>query len=565
MVKVKNNFIPLYFLLFFLLIGFIPSLFWGLPDESRKEILLDKVYMNSRTYDEMAKYRKELFNDNGSIFLTKSISDTFLSDTDKNDNIRIIKASKDNMPFFLSLIRAYLIRTYEPDITNILNALSSMNPKRFDFFPNTFSYGITYLVPCGVFLKILSFFNLLTLKHDLAFYMENLHELSRIYLAIRIFNFLGILGILFFLYKILSACLNKNDTFLSLIFLFFVPAFFSFIFEVKPHTYGLFYFLASYYFFFVSENKTKIGSIVSGALFASLSFSAMPVYLPYSLILLLLKYFELRKNREKFLFLFFSFFVSALIFNAYIFVYPELFLSEIARQNSFYSYRDGVFGSFCGFLKESYRLFGGLFLLFALFGFFVEKRKNLKMLSFMVVSIILGVKFVYVRFFLPVFLPLTYWLGIFLSYLNAGNKRFPYFFALFFYVPVFFCNLYGFISDSTEYSTRNEAGRYINRNIPKGANIILSELPNNYTFPPFKIYNYNLIIIKELEKNLTKFKESAYLISRYPVDNKGLELVAYYGPKLTLCRKAEKALYFSDISCFIYYYGNKRPKQESKT
>lgn len=104
------------------------------------------------------------------------------------------------------------IRSFHPDEQNILKSIAGMSPEKLDFNPHFFEYPSAQIYLVAVNLKILSLFNLVTLKPDIDYYFEHPEEMAKIYFSGRILTIImSIVGLIFFISVATWLC-GKNGS-----------------------------------------------------------------------------------------------------------------------------------------------------------------------------------------------------------------------------------------------------------------------------------------------------------------------------------------------------------------
>lgn len=83
------------------------------------------------------------------------------------------------------LVRRYRLYTYQPDEMINLRAFSRMKPSQLSLDPRLYQYGGLWFYPAGAVLKAASLTPLLTLRTDVAFYLDNPDQIGRMYVVLR--------------------------------------------------------------------------------------------------------------------------------------------------------------------------------------------------------------------------------------------------------------------------------------------------------------------------------------------------------------------------------------------
>lgn len=82
-------------------------------------------------------------------------------------------------------------------------AISNLNPLKFDFNPDDFTYGGLYFYSVAASFVVGKVFGILSLAKSIEYYFYHTQEVANMYLIIRILSLLGIIGsaILLFYYQ----------------------------------------------------------------------------------------------------------------------------------------------------------------------------------------------------------------------------------------------------------------------------------------------------------------------------------------------------------------------------
>ena len=88
---------------------------------------------------------------------------------------------------------------YAGDDSIILKALENLDPIKFDFDPNFYIYSGGFVYSSAVLLGVLDYINIIKLKNNITYYIENPVEIGNIYLSLRyLVLFAFLLGFLIF-------------------------------------------------------------------------------------------------------------------------------------------------------------------------------------------------------------------------------------------------------------------------------------------------------------------------------------------------------------------------------
>lgn len=134
------------------------------------------------------------------------------------------------------VVLRYRLYTSQPDEMINLRAFAQMKPRELKFDPRLYQYGGVWFYPAGVALKFASLTGFVTLRPDLAFYLDHPESLARLYLVLRLVStgwaLLAVLAI-----YVLSRQLGANKVMCTLTAVCFatMPGVVVFAHEAKPH------------------------------------------------------------------------------------------------------------------------------------------------------------------------------------------------------------------------------------------------------------------------------------------------------------------------------------------
>jgi hypothetical protein len=95
------------------------------------------------------------------------------------------------------IVRRYRLYSNQPDEMITFRSLSGMKPARLDFDPRMYQYGGLWIYPIGALLRVGGALHLVTIRSDLAFYLDHPDAFSRFYLLARGYSALwGLIGVL---------------------------------------------------------------------------------------------------------------------------------------------------------------------------------------------------------------------------------------------------------------------------------------------------------------------------------------------------------------------------------
>jgi Dolichyl-phosphate-mannose-protein mannosyltransferase len=137
------------------------------------------------------------------------------------------------------IIRRYRLYSDQPDEMITFRSLSRMKPSHGDLDPRLFQYGGLWIYPIGVLLKLASLVGIVTLKSDLAYYLDHPEQFGQFYVLARLYAAVwGLFGV-GVIYGIGKEWTGKWLVALTAAVLFAVmPVVVSAAHEAKPHLPG---------------------------------------------------------------------------------------------------------------------------------------------------------------------------------------------------------------------------------------------------------------------------------------------------------------------------------------
>ena len=492
---------------------YLAGIRWGLPNQARYDLVLAPGQQGKPLYERMAQSRELLF-DNAAIFTaTKSLTKTLAPDMRTLQNgARLIENDERSFPYYMSFARSFLLRTIEPDITNIFNAFAAVHPGKGDFFPDNFMYGLVFVGLYGGILFLLSLLNLVVLSHDVVFYLLHIGELAALYLSLRIFSLI-VTGISAFLvYHIMRSRAERFWAHTACLLYLLLPVTIMMTYEVKPHSLALLFLLAGMYM--LGRIYARRGQRVPYRLFvmAGAAFACSVGTVPTSLALvgvfcleagyMLQVYRKGSGCRGGYGVMLIVLFLLSMGFFVYAFIYPNAFMTEIAKQQRFYPVVWAMaVPSVSLWIQQLLSASSIPFMLCAVTGMIADRRFWVRYVLLAGASAGMFFKFYRIAFalrFSVVIVPVCVIAAIWFLRLIWQRNRWAGALLL----VVVFCSTgraalstaYDFYVESRPDAPRVRAGQWINAHVPKEAAVGMSKLPTNYNVPPFRLYDHPLYI-----------------------------------------------------------------------
>lgn len=138
------------------------------------------------------------------------------------------------------IVRRYRLYTYQPDEMITMRALAGMRPGEGRLDPRLYQYGGLWIYPVGAMLKLGSVAKLVTLKPDVAWYLDHPEEFGRLYVVARLYTVMwGLVGIgaVFWITRRLTGGRLLPAAFAALCFIW-MPVVINMAHEAKPHLPG---------------------------------------------------------------------------------------------------------------------------------------------------------------------------------------------------------------------------------------------------------------------------------------------------------------------------------------
>lgn len=411
----------------------------------------------------------------------------------------------------LHSLRSVLLQNRFPDEQKTLYALSRIKPGELKLDPTIYQYGGLYLYSCGLAIKICSLVGICKLSSDAAFYMTDQRQTALLYTAAKVTGavaaaffsvLLFVFGLSFFSFEI---------GLFSALFACFLPSISFEAHSFKPFAFFLPFWLASSYFAVKSIKDSKhfdfyyfISGIFSGLSAGSMLFGSFS-----SFSFLAAWFIRSRQHKKssflKFLYAPLGFLIAFFLVNPYYILSFKNAFHELTHVGSMHSFQISLSNMLHYSFFELHKILSWPVIIFATVGaFFAIVRRDLY-----VAIIASPLPFFYfytanAHWDFPHYsMPLVA-VMVFLAGYGAANliNRYKFFYALIFLGLLWnIGNLFYYKKVFVENEKNlNDAGRWINSNIPKGSSIATSVYPyfGFKSYPPFSLLDYS---IKVLDNN----------------------------------------------------------------
>ncbi len=232
---------------------------WGLPDIKRQKILIGDDHLSQ---EEIALF----------------------------ENLRDLTPARiKNMSSHEVKIMGYrhfTVASSAVDEGNVLGHLSRINPKKFDFDPDIYHYGTSYLYPMGAIIFALKSLGILHVTKDTIYYTQHPSNIAFMYTIGRMLNIIAVLGTLIVLNKLGNMLAGRLAGVLAMLAYLFSTAVLNNTLVSKPHVYAAFWgILGVYLLVTYKANNRKIYIVLSAlaiglAMGASLPAGSLSIFFP---------------------------------------------------------------------------------------------------------------------------------------------------------------------------------------------------------------------------------------------------------------------------------------------
>lgn len=420
----------------------------------------------------------------------------------------------------------FLRGSFQPGLVAITDAFLHIRISSFDFFPDTFGYGIVYFFLCRIVLVFFDLFGFVTVTNELLFYLFDITRLGRLYLSLRIFNLLysGLSALLVYMFSRLFV--GRQFSFFNAIVYFLVPTTMLSNQVIGPHALGTFFCLAMLYFCVrILRGEEYSFYMFMCSLSAGLAFGAdypLIVYVALTGITYLsvinrqhLFLFSSR-SRQIFFTLYFPLGLCCMVVGMYALHYSDLFIEEFhvyrgylqtlradfshAKVYNWSFAESDIFAHAFNFFPLVARYLGWPYLILGIFGMCMVQRVRFFFFALFLVSFALYCiqppHLIWVSF-----LTLVPLLIITTSYVCETLVRSHFLKTTILLICIVSMVPLGrsmaeskhFYYGQFDYSTGVQAGRWINKNIKEDSTIMLCNSPMIFSVPPFRVSQYRVV------------------------------------------------------------------------
>ncbi|MFH1368213.1 MAG: glycosyltransferase family 39 protein [Elusimicrobiota bacterium] len=493
---------------------------WGIPGETRKDLVMPKELDNAAFYNFMVSARNDIYENSGNSPLGRVKKDA----SGPADLTPIMKTmgvkTRENPVFYRNrtalsnFIRPYLLRSCHTDEQMTIASLGGMRPEKLDFNPRIFQYGGAYIYSVGAWFACLKLAGILKLTTDLSFYFQNPVEMGKFFTAGRIMNSIFTSLSILMLFIICKRFFTETAGLIAALFFTLLPAVVIQQHIMKPYCMGTFFALSCLYFsILLSESGESMKYYVLSGACLGLTVASMPFYgLIAAAPLTVFAAGGRFKVKNIALFTVSALSVFALTNPYWILDYKGL-LSEVV---SFTAVKGSGSGKFSDFIYYIFRQIpsgapAGIILSFlggiALFSAKPGKKERIILISGVIPLLLSAwiwrshnISIHNTRVLLPWLAILCIPSAVMFERLLSKNRVFAVSLVLLAAVTfqlsaasaVCVRNL---INDTYRDSSRVTAGKWINENLPYGSSIGVFYFPEPSHVPPFNFINYRLTVI----------------------------------------------------------------------
>ena len=429
--------------------------------------------------------------------------------------------------------RSFLLRSYGPDEQATLKAISNMEPSRLNFNPRFFFYGGLYLYLLAAFLQLLSLFGIITVRPDISYYFLHPEQMGMLFTAGKVFGAIFASLAVYFVYKTGSRLYNRRTGLIAALVFSITPAVTAWSHYLNPYAFTLFWMMLSLFLCAKLFGSDETRYYAFSGLSAGLAAGSLVLYgfvvfsIPAIQFLKNLKngfraaVFSLFDRKIWFALLFFmaGFFLT----NPYILTYFRHLSSEASTAATYFPFKLSLANIWYYLRHTVLAAFGlpawlmaGCGCLYALLK--REKEDILLLLLLFTAVVYFSCSMAHFMHYGLFIVPLLILLGArFVDRLLAQKGLFKIAGILSLAVILICTFSYSLSIDiaASRKNTRTAAGEWINKNIPAGAVIGMTELPSPWRTPPFNFFGYQLAITGWSESELKKASPEYFIVEEH--------------------------------------------------
>ena len=500
---------------------------WGVPDDERISLVFGSREIISGISGIMKESRDDIRSQLESPLQEQKYEEKSIGLDMKGKTVHIPRSQLDGA-------RSFLIRSYGGDEQRPLVSLSGMKPGKLDLNPRMYFYGGFYLYGLGAFLKMLSVFKLVTVQSNSAYYFINPSEMGKIFIAARAYSAIFASLAVYLMYMIGALLFNRKTGLIAALFFCLTPGVVLWSHYLSPFAFTLFWLNLSLYFCAQIYKTGRFRYYILSGVFAGLASGAL-IHYGYVLLGVPLAHFlrsvkegngillSLKKIFSKKILISLCLFLACfLAVNPYYVISLKTMIAEFrhAKQwwRSEYSPRNWAYH----FVKVLPYQFGWLIWIAAAAGLvFAAARHTAEDIFFLALTVPL---YIYISssttYYAHYGLPLVPFMLMPAAAMLGREGGFPGK-RIAFSAFIAAIALYTFALDVSYdrifagVNIRTQAGRWIDKEIPKGSSVGMLETPSPWRTPPINPFRYRIVVTARDSKILEKERPEYYYINEF--------------------------------------------------
>jgi len=450
--------------------------FWGLPNSNRLTLLGgSQSVANHLSAIKQAKTQ------------AKKIGTTNLSD-------------QDRIHFAL---REFLISPFAGDDNFTLNAIRNLNPYKLKLDPHFYIYGGGFIYTGAFFLQVSAWLGYTHLISDVEFYLLHPEELGKIFAVLRfmvaIFASAGIL----LTYHLARSHYNTTTAQLTALFMLSVPLIHQTSRAIEPHIFVVPFFITAFIFITSFAQKLKRKHLVLAAVFSgfSVGIQVLSGYIAVAFFTALFILYQSHRINIRQIVQFVLFYgliaaIAGFAINPYYLLNFDGFMQDFNRGTS-----NQLLNAFKFWAPYQISLFLLLLCLITpVFYLFKHQKDIFSKLALPCIFVSIPIYIFIANYHMPYIITIIPLVGILcVRMLQDTFYRLTTNTRTFFVIFILLCFLVSPIARSAYYilnftsQNREEAGAWINDNIPHHATIAIRFPPSVWDCVPFQFYNHTLV------------------------------------------------------------------------
>lgn len=422
----------------------------------------------------------------------------------------------------LDMMRNFIIGVNVSDEQHTMNAVSGLNPKKLDFVPGPLRhYGGFYYYTAGGFLMFGKLMGWLTLNPNVEYYFYHPEETSRMYQLIRAVGGVSVLATILLLFFMMNRFYNLKIAVLTILFFVVTPLMVPISHLTKAHLYGMFWTTMGLYFCGLILNNERNKNVFSHYCWAGITLGlSAGIIITNLLTLMILILAELIRQewdvkkvlRNR------NFGIAVLLFllaygltNFYVYTEFSQFQRLIAAMNEYFpaltSFQVSTWPLYLkGFCSEQFHWSViPLFILGFIIG--IKRKEKLILLCCLTFLILFIPNLLVLRHppvnarIIPIIVIICGWGSVFIfEYLNGWRKML---FSIYIFLSIMLSGLQCYYYKTLHKTPSNldQAGAWINSNIPEGSSIgVWGGGISPFDFPAIRFLNYKMIHVPHLSE-----------------------------------------------------------------